>query len=170
MQNCFSLQIQNLIASLQWSSKQTQEQLLEVSRSHEEALSRLEEQERSHQVSIQKSKCLTALLEEDRGRSVHQTTHKHHFKRILYQQSEKNSMKINLHLFNPTPNPSEGKEIPIYSSCRKGAEIRALWLMCFTGKDSLSMCQSVMLSMAKWRCKMDFFFLTRQCNWPQYYT
>lgn len=55
------------------SSERMLEQLGEAWRSHGGALLRLEEQERNHGAFIQRSRCLTALLEQDRQRSVHQT-------------------------------------------------------------------------------------------------
>uniref|UniRef100_A0A3B5AY21 Filamin A-interacting protein 1-like n=1 Tax=Stegastes partitus TaxID=144197 RepID=A0A3B5AY21_9TELE len=50
------------------SSKQMMEQLQEVTRSRNEALHKLEEQESSHRAFIHKSNCLASLLEQDRER------------------------------------------------------------------------------------------------------
>ncbi|KAK5890147.1 hypothetical protein CesoFtcFv8_013704 [Champsocephalus esox] len=61
-------ELNNLVKAQKRSSEGMQEQLLEVSRSHKEALHRLEEQERSRRDFTHKSTGLTTLLEEDRER------------------------------------------------------------------------------------------------------
>lgn len=69
----FTLQMFNLIEAQKQSSKRVLDRFLEMSKSYDDAVQRLEEQERSHKAFIHKSNCLTALLEEDRERWVHQT-------------------------------------------------------------------------------------------------
>lgn len=69
----FFPQLNHLVEAQKRSSEQILDQFLEVSRSHSNALHRLEEQERSHRAFIHKSNCLTTLLEQDRERLVHQT-------------------------------------------------------------------------------------------------
>ncbi|KAI3356389.1 hypothetical protein L3Q82_017615, partial [Scortum barcoo] len=61
-------ELNHFLGTQKRSSKRMQKQLLEVSRSHNSALHRLQEQERSHMAFIHKSNCLTTLLEQDRER------------------------------------------------------------------------------------------------------
>lgn len=69
----FPPQLNLLLEAQRRSSKQMLGQLEEVSRSHSGALHRLEEQERRNRAFKHKNNCFTTLLEQDRGRLVHQT-------------------------------------------------------------------------------------------------
>ncbi|XP_034549377.1 filamin A-interacting protein 1-like [Notolabrus celidotus] len=71
------------------SSEQMLEQFLEVSRSHSSILHKLEEQEKSHRASIQKSNCLTTLLEQDRERLKLLIAKEREYQEIRHQKSER---------------------------------------------------------------------------------
>ena len=97
---------------------------MEVSRSHAGALHRLEEQERSHRALMHKSNCLTALLEEDRERLVHQTLE------VQMNAEAKANIDIPTDLVAcveatlvetsvPFRIPPDVKEVRIYSWCRR---------------------------------------------------
>uniref|UniRef100_A0A3Q2XET8 Filamin A interacting protein 1 like n=1 Tax=Hippocampus comes TaxID=109280 RepID=A0A3Q2XET8_HIPCM len=58
----------NFIEAQKRSNKRMEDQLLEVSNAHRDAVRRNEEQQRSHRDFFQKYTCVTALLEEDRER------------------------------------------------------------------------------------------------------
>ncbi|XP_042281582.1 filamin A-interacting protein 1-like isoform X1 [Thunnus maccoyii] len=82
-------ELNNLMEAQKWSSTRMLEQFLDVSRSHSDALHRLEEQERRHRAFIHKSNCLTTLLEEDRERLKLLIVKEREYQEIKEKKSER---------------------------------------------------------------------------------
>ncbi|XP_069010273.1 filamin A-interacting protein 1-like [Embiotoca jacksoni] len=83
-----------LLVAQKRSSKHMMQQLQEVSRSHNEALRRLKEQEKSHMAFNHKSNCLVTLLEQDRERLKLLITKEREYQEIKERKNEREVLTL----------------------------------------------------------------------------